>query len=47
MTLSEAVKELKYYQEWRTGADITQPNLKDITEAIDIAIHLMEELTKH
>jgi hypothetical protein len=43
MTLQEAIKELKYYQHWRMGADIKQPQPKRITEAINIAIKLMEE----
>jgi hypothetical protein len=43
MTLQEAIKELKYYQHWRKGADIKQPQPKRITEAINIAIKLMEE----
>jgi len=47
MTLKEATKELKYYQQWRMGADIPQPNIKKATQSIEIAIHLMEELTKH
>jgi hypothetical protein len=43
MTLQEAIKELKYYQHWRMGADIDKPNPKRITEAINIAIKLMDE----
>ena len=45
MTLKEAIKELEYYQKWRIGADIPQPKPKDITESIDIAIHIMKQLT--
>lgn len=44
MTLQEAIKELKYYQQWRMGADIKQPQPKKVTQAIEIAIHLMEEM---
>lgn len=44
MTLQEAIKELKYYQRWRKGSDIKQPEPKKVSEAIEIAINLMENL---
>lgn len=42
MTLQEAIKELEYYQQWRMGADIKQPQPKKVTEALKIAINLMK-----
>ncbi len=46
MTLDEAIKELEYYQKWRKGADIPQPQPKRVSEAIDIAINRMKGLKK-
>ena len=42
MTLQQAISTLEYYQRWRKGADIPQPNPKEISEAIDISINLMK-----
>jgi len=44
MNLEEAVKTLQYYQRWRLGAELDQPNPKDITEAIDVAINILKNL---
>jgi hypothetical protein len=44
MNLEQAIKTLEYYQKWRLGAELDQPNPKDITEAIDIAINLLKPM---
>ena len=44
MTLKEAIKELEYYQKWRKGADMPQPEPKKVSEALDIAINLMKQM---
>lgn len=44
MTLKEAIKELEYYQKWRKGADLPQPEPKKVGEALDIAINLMKQM---
>lgn len=44
MTLPEAVKTLEYYNKWRLGAELDQPNPKEITEALEIAINLLKQL---
>ncbi len=41
-----ALKTLSRYNKWRRGADIPQPDPKDIGEAIDEAIRLMRQLRK-
>lgn len=45
MNLSEAIKVLEDHQAWRKGDD-TKPatDPKRLTEAIDIAIHLLKGL---
>lgn len=42
MTRNEALEHLKYYQEWRLGGNGEQPNPKDITKAIGVAIRALE-----
>jgi len=44
MTLQETIDKLKECNRWRTGEDIPMPNPKDITEAIETAINLLEKL---
>lgn len=44
MTLKEAIKELEYYQKWRKGADMPQPEPKKVSEALDIAINLLKNM---
>ena len=44
MTLKEAIKELEYYQKWRKGADMPQPEPKKVSEVLDIAINLMKQM---
>ena len=45
MTLKQAIKILSDHQKWRLGVgDMHSP--KEITEAIDIAIHQMKQLNK-
>lgn len=44
MTLKEAIKELEYYQKWRRGADIKQPDPKKIGEVLDIAINILKNM---
>ena len=45
MNLQEAIKNLEYYNKWRLGAELDQPNPKEITEALEIAINLLKQLT--
>ena len=44
MTLKEAIKELEYYQKWRKGADMPQPEPKKVSEALDIAINILKNM---
>lgn len=44
MTLKEAIKELEYYQKWRKGADMPQPEPKKIGESLDIAINILKNM---
>lgn len=44
MNLQEAIKTLEYYNKWRLGAELDQPNPKEITEALEIAINLLKQL---
>jgi hypothetical protein len=44
MTLPEAMEVLKNHQIWRKGADITPTDPKQLTEALDIVIQLVESL---
>ena len=44
MTLQEALKHLEYYQKWRKGADIKQPDPKKIGESLDIAINILKNM---
>ena len=44
MTLKQAIKTLEHHQKWRKGANIKLLDPKVISEAIEIAIHLMKGL---
>ena len=44
MTLPEAIKVLEEYNSWRLGADTKMLDPKVITEALEIAIHLLKGL---
>lgn len=44
MTLQKAIQILKEHQEWRLGADTKPTDPKLLTEAIEIAINLLEKL---
>lgn len=44
MDLNKAIKVLKEYQEWRTGAEIPQPKPELITEALEVAINILSGL---
>lgn len=45
MNLKEAIIILEYYNKWRLGAKLDQPNPKEITEALEIAINILKQLT--
>jgi hypothetical protein len=45
MNLKEAIKILEDYNKWILGAELDQPNPKEITEALEIAINIMDQLT--
>jgi hypothetical protein len=42
MTLSEAISILKIHQQWRLGADIVMIEPKELTEAMNIIIELID-----
>lgn len=44
MTLQHAIKVLEAHQEWRTGGDGEPTDPKDLTEAMDIAINILNQL---
>lgn len=45
MELSEIIKYLEYYQSWRRGADIPQPDPVELGKVIDYVIeHLKGNL---
>lgn len=44
MTLKEAIKILTEHQEWRLGANIGPTHPKKLTEALQIAINLLNNL---
>lgn len=46
MKLTEAIKVLEDHQIWRLGADTPPTDPKLLTEAIDIALHLLKNLLK-
>jgi len=47
MDLPEAIKILEDHQKWRLGNDEIEPTEpKKLTEAMEIAIHLLKQLTK-
>lgn len=43
MTTAEAIEILKYFNKWRRGADIPQPNPTEIGKAIDKIINDYEK----
>lgn len=46
MKTKEIIDILTRYNEWRRGADIEQPDPKEIGKAIDYAIKGLKELQK-
>ena len=45
MTLPEAIKVLEDHNKWRLGDDTIEPTKpKLLTEALEIAIHLLKQL---
>lgn len=46
MNLQKAIQILKKHQEWRLGADTKLTDPKQLTEVLDVAINILEEL-KH
>jgi len=44
MTLKEAIKVLEDHNIWRLGADTEPTEPKKLTEALEIAIHLLKQL---
>lgn len=46
MKTKEVIDTLTRYNEWRRGADIKQPDPKEIGEAIDYAIKGLTELQR-
>jgi len=44
MTPKQAIDTLTKANEWRRGAEIEQPNHKQLGEAIDLAIQVMSQL---
>ena len=46
MELQKAISVLERFNEWRLGAEISPPNPRQITEALEIAIHLLKPMAK-
>ena len=46
MTLKQAIKILIRTNKWRRGAEVEMPDPKELGEAIDVAIAIMEALHK-
>ena len=46
MTGKKAIKILKYANRWRRGEDIKMPDPKELGEAIDVAITILESYAK-
>lgn len=44
MKLQKAIEVLKHNNAWRKGAEIKMTDSKELTEAIDIAINILENL---
>ena len=44
MTPSEVTTILRQFNEWRRGADVPQPNPREIGEAIDAAVEVIERM---
>lgn len=44
MEIANAIQILENYNQWRRGAEIPQPNPKEIVEAIDIAIRELKPI---
>ena len=44
MTPTETAAKLRQFNDWRRGADIPQPDPREISEAIDAAIEMIERL---
>ena len=42
MTPTEVTTALRQFNDWRRGADVLQPNPREIGEAIDAAIEMIE-----
>lgn len=42
MKIKEAIKILKYHNEWRRGADIEMTDIKDLGIAIDTVVECFE-----
>lgn len=47
MKLSKAIKILKEHQEWRLGADTKPTDPKQLTQALEVAISILEQLLKN
>lgn len=46
MTGKQAIKILKRANKWRRGAEIKMPDPKELGEAIDVAITILESYAK-
>jgi hypothetical protein len=44
MTAKEVIDALTYYNTWRRGAEIEMPEPKNVGQAIDAAINIIESL---
>lgn len=44
MKLPKAIKILKEHQEWRLGSDTKPTDPKQLTQALEVAINLLEQL---
>ena len=46
MTVNEAIKVAENFNDWRRGAEIEQPNPKEIGVAIDILVQFAKDNVK-
>ena len=47
MTPTDTAAILRQLNEWRRGGDIPQPDPREIGEAIDAAVEMIERMEKH
>lgn len=46
MKLQKVIEVLKYHNKWREGTEIEMTDPKELSEAIDVAVHLLGSFKK-